>query len=75
MAEEFGLTCIRAHRMDATKVLLKPATESPPEPGEVRVSVRLWPGFGVGLGGLCRQPSPSTVYLPYAAPASSHRLL
>jgi len=35
MAAEFGLTCISAHRMDATKALLKPATAYPEEePGE-----------------------------------------
>ena len=35
MAAEFGLTCISAHRMDATKALLKPATAYPEEePGD-----------------------------------------
>ena len=34
MAAEFGLTCVSAHRMDATKALLKPATAYQEEPGD-----------------------------------------
>ena len=31
MAAEFGLTCISAHRMDATRALLKPVAAHPEE--------------------------------------------